>query len=471
MPQKILLGDLKPAGEAEQILGKGQISSYMAGIRETKNDINKYLKANPEKGHPSAENKDGSYEFPKWNPSLGKIKQLQIPKLRQISNNSGANVPLGLYDDKLNRAFQAIGGLKGKAVIYKHPSHTGIWVYEFIPFRFPKGLRKMKKSKAFENAIKRLNKLKRTLRAKTKLTTSKKKINRMADKKDNASLPNVYPSFRHRLNPSMAQHNIQRSPETVYDPQNWQDEYQKWKKEVSGMTGVGLKAKASGKGQNKTHQQLQLINAVSKLKDRTGLNVPLPFGHINVKNIAKNFRQLRHWTRFGILYSQLRNFFGTAFSTIVSLFTRIKNRISNPDKVKAKPKFGSGTFATVLKVAFKVIIQFLKLTINQVYENLKRSLATGAQALIKDFFSETFLKKYEEDINPIQDKIKEWINLPKKIEIQFRQKFSKELEVFEAGVNIANKIKKGLKTIGNIPVLSNGATVLFSAPHLRYSDV
>jgi hypothetical protein len=124
-PTHIELGDLKPGGGAEAILGGAQLNTYTAGLEQTRDDLNTFLAADPTQS-------DGPAS---WRLGVTKMSSLTIPPRLVYPSGIGiARNALGVYEGTF--AVNRDTGLVGSMFVYKDPQ-AGIWSYEWIPEDIP----------------------------------------------------------------------------------------------------------------------------------------------------------------------------------------------------------------------------------------------------------------------------------------------------------------------------------------------
>lgn len=359
-PDKILLGDLKPASTVEVLFGGAQLKNYEEGLAATHNAVNDFIKTpNEGRGDPKGE---------QWLLETGRIDSLKIPKDFVIGNKKQSLEGLCLFEGK--KQGDLIPGLKGRMVVYKPPEDkSGIWVYEWIPTELPAEVMKGKPSKEFSDSLDRIDKLIKQLRP------SKKKGMRKP----------LHAVTRHRTQA------IQRKPE-AFDHPAWNKEYTTWQAEAE-------KVVSSDKV-----REPKVLSALLEVQDRT----KQPMG-ITPKQVqtAKALDRVELWTTWGGVFGRFRKVFGNIYIKVSDLYEKAREKLHNlRERTTAKGDGGGDRLVgKIFKTAFKTAMVFLKLITDSVASHLKSALEKGIDTLIEEFFGDTYIKKLMEAKADLEEKV------------------------------------------------------------------
>jgi Domain of unknown function (DUF4157) len=360
VPQKILIGDLKPASIAENLLGQGQIDDYQYGISTTADALNTFIENHPDLADPSGR---------KWHPDTAPLDGDIIPAgLKFGSGNTQQEVPLRLYHGKPG---EAIPGLFGQRVVYRHPKIPGIWVYEWIPSRqWSRGER----SERFLKAIDRLYILVGKIRKSDK--TGQRKA------ATGPRQPFALHSPVLRSNPTARARVVQRkTPEAPgFDGPKWQQEYSDWK---SNQAKAFL--------DSEEEKNVEVIATLSEVERHSGLPVKVP---ATAGKTAKDYKQLKLWSKWGGLFGRVRAALGPLFAKFLAFYEKAKEKFESLRQSKSLTDTGEGKILqSIIRVGFKAAATFFRVVIHRVTENLKRAVQRGAAALVRDYFGDENLEK------------------------------------------------------------------------------
>jgi hypothetical protein len=364
-PDTIRLGDLKPGGEAEIRLGTGQLGDYMAGLRNTSTEVNKYVEGNRTLAHPGPI---------KWNVQPGIIRTLNIPPAYDFATATTPRVPLGLYEPG-RRTADVIPGLTGQLVVYQPKDADGIWVYEWVPRTIPAALKSGRTSPALQATIKRVDDLIERLRS-SSTSVAPKRLSEQEARRKNAGPQRIFP--RRIVVRSASSRLIQRQRKS-FDYPSWQADYKEWRKETR-------KFLASDKARDP-----RVITALVNVKKRSRLPIDVPESFTRV---AREVSKLEHWVQWGGVYGRLRRTFGSLFTKVSDLYKRARDKFRELTKRKpSESSGGDGLVKAIIRVAFRTAQGFLTLTIDRVADHLKTALERGAGVLLNEFFGEENIEK------------------------------------------------------------------------------
>lgn len=396
-PTKVYLGDLKPGGSAEAILGAGvQIPNYKKGLERTKDKTNEFIKDPKNQGKYDKVPPDWQ-----WDLTPSTISSLTIPKDLDYPSGEGVGGKrnLGVYLG--NSKVVQDSGLKGSLYVYKDDK-DGIWAYEYFPENIPKSIGHSK----VDEALNRLNN-------------------------------DIIPNLQKKTDPSAAKNT--RVPKIQakkkFSLKNWNKKYYSgWKKSTKKI----LKNKRSlGKA--------PVAAALLELKGRSKANMTVPQ---SVAQKGKGLLKVRHWLKFGGLYGRLRAAFGPLSTKIATFFQKLKKRFKALSKKTKKPGGStSGIIGAVVRVTFSLTKVFMGIITRRVGENLMQGLKKGAADLAKDFFK-------TENIDPFLNKIDELKKLVEEVENFKEEKLKEKVDTFlkpyEDQITLFNKVKSAVSSIKDI---------------------
>jgi hypothetical protein len=398
-PSGIELGDLKPGGSAEVLLGNNQLSNYKKGIEVTASEANKYLQNNPKET-------DG---VSSWHPNVTKINNLTIPPELTYPGKGIIRGQLAVRD--LTGTIVKDSGLVGSLFVYKD-KEAGIWSYEWIPedVNTPSGNAKV------NEVLKRLNK---DVIPPLVAVAAEKKIS------PKRSPVQVVSTTR----------NIQRK-EGGFKDEDWKKKYYSpWKDDAKKFLG-----------DKKEVDKAQVAGALADLKERSNGLVPVPD---EVVERGKGLDKIKHWSRLGALYGWLREKFDFIYVKISAFAKKIKDKIQKLAKKAGSTSFGSWVKATA-KVVFKIFKMVGSWVVGQVLDKLVNSLQEG---IVNNF------KKLVEDITPeeVKSKVEQFEELKEKYnqilqeqeDALIKRFFGDKLEFFEK-LEEFEKIADTFSTIATI---------------------
>lgn len=337
-PTGIQLGDLKPGGSAEVILGRGQLSNYIKGIENTAKKTTSYLTGNPGET-------DGAKS---WNVGVTKMSSLTIPSKLSYPGVGIARNRLAVYD--VTGKVVPDSGLVGSLFVYKD-NEPGIWSYEWIPENIPSSTGSGK----VNQVLNRLNTdVIPPLISAGATSISPKRFN------------NIPPKTLHSKKSNTA--HIQRKEEKFKDEDWKKKSYTPWKNDAENF----LTDKSEV-------QKVQVAEALVDLNDRTGSKVPVP-GEVTER--GKGLAKIKHWKKFGGIYGWLREKFDFVFVKVHGFAKNIKEKVQ-----KVAKRVGSTSFGSWVKAAAKVVFKIFKMVgawvVGQVLDKLVDSLKEGIFSNIK----------------------------------------------------------------------------------------
>jgi hypothetical protein len=356
-PISISLGDLKPGGSAESILGVGQIKDYQDGIDNTSKDINKYLKANPGEGDSKSKHS--------WSPVTSKISSLTIPPELSYPGGKGlAKGKLAVYSGDGKFPHIPDSGLTGSMYVYK--DKDGVWSYEWIPDSIPASTG----SGAVNNVLNRLNTdVIPPLISSNSTTLSPKRIYKKQQKNEPISGGKI----------------IQRKEEKFENGQWKKNKYEPWKKDAEGFLADPKEVKKA-----------EVATTLVELKERTHSKVSMP---AEVVERGKALDKIKHWKRLGGIYGWLREKFDFIFIKIHAFAKKIKDKVKKFAKTAGNTSFGSW-----LKAAVKVIFKIFKIIgswavgqiLDRLVDSLKEGISNNLKKVVEMFTPEGVKSKIEE---------------------------------------------------------------------------
>ncbi|HWP92867.1 MAG TPA: DUF4157 domain-containing protein [Thermodesulfobacteriota bacterium] len=416
-PISILLGDLKPGGTAESSLGTAQISDYKSGLTITRGKVNDFIKKNPDKVRPKPR---------AWNLStLSEIESLGIPPDLEYPSGKGINEVKSLSVYEGDRKVVYDSGLSGALYVYKDPS-PGVWSYEWFPYKPPASV---EGSEKLSKALDRLN---------IEVIPHLRKKHDSSLRRPPASgklYSLVADNVRHSS--SIA---IQRQPKPGggFDLKDWETKhYGPWKKDTKALLA-----------DKKKLGNAPVYAALVELNQRSPHKLPISE---EVEKTGKGLSKLNHWVDWGGMFGKLRATFGGLFLKIVEAYEKLKKRFDKvPGESTKSFDFGSGPVGAAVKVAFGLMRQFLKIIAGRVAQNLTTRLKTGAEALAKHVFSESVTEKFTQNFEGLKTEIQKITGIADGLHRQFDAKVDEYLKEYEDEITFLNKIKEGLKTVGDI---------------------
>ena len=372
-PAVIQVGDLKPGGSGEVILGGGQLSNYIKGIENTSKKTNEYLLKNPGET-------DGAKS---WNTWVTKMSALTIPPKLTYPGKGIAKNRLAVYD--VTGKVVPDSGLEGSLFVYKD-KESGIWSYEWIPDSIPASTGSGK----VNEVLNRLNKdVVPPLISAGATGITPKRIK-------NAPAINSFPSQSKLV--------VKRKEEKFKD-EDWKKKfYAPWKDDAEKFLG----------DKNEV-DKVQVAEALVDLQDRTDSKVSVP---AEVVERGKGLAKIKHWKRFGGIYGWLREKFDFIFVKVHGFAKKIKEKVQ-----KLAKKVGATSFGSWVKAAAKVVFKIFKMVgawvVGQVLDKLVDSLKEGifnnikklidmitpddAKAKIQEF--EELKEKYQKIIEEKEDEL------------------------------------------------------------------
>lgn len=364
-PKTVLLGDLKPGGSAETILGEGQINDYIGGLWITSGALNEYIDANPTLAHPASTH---------WDLEADAIPTLTIPPKYDFATATTRDEPLGLY--AAGRRSEIIPGLLGRLVVYKAEDVKGIWAYEWVPTSIPASLRTGRRSKEFVDAIDRIDALIANLRSPPApiVVAPKRSSKRRARRRNNGRSR----AMRTRVRRAAPRNKVQRK-KGDFDHRTWQTEYEGWRK----RTGMLLEG-AEGR-------DTRAMAALVDVQRRSGLPIDVP---ASFARVGKEVSKLEHWSRWGGVYGRLRRVFGSLFVKVSEMYNKARDKFRELTRRRSAASSGGDSLTkTIIRVAFGTAQGFFSVVIDRVVGHLKTALEKGAGVLVNEFFGEENVEK------------------------------------------------------------------------------
>ncbi|MCF0074348.1 DUF4157 domain-containing protein [Dyadobacter sp. CY261] len=400
-PENIEIGDLKPGGSSETILGTWQLRSYTQGIEKTAASINSYLVQYPNRTTSTRKS---------WHPVPKTMTRLTIPPNLVINQGKGMwRNELHVYEDQKGKPAVSGTQLVGSMFVYKD-QREGIWSYEWIPERLTVDYRHVK----VESALRRLN---------TEVIPNVVQSKSMpAPKPPTASAPLGV------VQPIVSR--IQRKEK--FKEEKWLSaHYKPWKEETASV----LK-------EPKVAEKAKIAEAIGQLDSRTGHKVHAPQDALqHVQHMDK----IKHWLRFGRLYGWLRQKFDFIFTKFQGFAKRIK------EKARALQAKVSGSFGSWFKAAVKVIFKIIRMvgawTLTRIAEEILGSLQRGIQknlAKVVEMFTPEGVKSRVEEYEELKNKYETM--LAEKEEALMEKLFGKKLKLVEE----LSELEKVLSNIGTI---------------------
>ncbi len=394
-PGFIELGDLKPGGGAEALLGPGQVNRYAQGIRTTAHDLNNYLAVNPNET-------DGATS---WHPTVTMIPLLTIPpRLVYPSGQGLARGRLHVYEG-FGQGIDS--GLEGSMYVYKDDL-AGIWSYEWIPNPIP-------------------------------ASTGSAEVNRVLDRLNTQVIPplitpGVTQIASKRITTAAARPVVRRKDEK-FDDAKWKStHYAPWKKDADAVLG--------NKGEV---EKAKVAEALVDLKKRNS-DVAVP---IEVQEGGKGLGKVRHWTRFGGIFGWLREKFDFIFVKVHAFAKSIKDKVK-----KIARKVGSTSFGSWLKAAVQVVFKIFKIVgawvVGEVLDKLVNSLSTGIMNNVRkviDMITPDDVKAKIQEFEDLKEKYREIIE--EQEDALIKRFFGDKLEFFEK-LEKFEAIASTLSTIASI---------------------
>ncbi|BDA84739.1 hypothetical protein Sa4125_22810 [Aureimonas sp. SA4125] len=375
VPKDIRFGDLKPPAPVEILLGKGQISNYRKGVANTASALNTFITQNPTLADPE---KTALGQPIQWTPDTGTIDEKAItipPSVAFGTENKFPKVPLRLYRGL--KRDDPISGLKGQIAVYKD-KEAGIWAYEWIPTEIPVSVKAPTSSKSFKDAVERINELIGDLTAPPEKTGMGKFARRRRSPADGRI---VAPQIR-----------VQRKGTRSFDPVEWPKQYGDWKTSAKPLIETDAGAVP------------RVTSAIVEVKERSKLPLSLPQ---SFDKTAKDYRKLERWSTWGGVFGRLRRALGPLFVKFTRFYEKARDKFEELRRSKAESKPGSGIFGAILRGAFKIATNFVRVIIQRVAANMKTALTTAGKVLFDDFFQDTFVEKLIEAKTDLEAKVAE----------------------------------------------------------------
>lgn len=403
-PSMIELGDLKPGGSGESVLGMGQVKDYQDGIRNTASDINKYLIKNP--------NEKDSKLKSSWNPIPTTINHLMIPPVLTYPTGKGiARGKLAVYKGDNKFPYIPDSSLTGSMYVYK--DKAGVWSYEWIPATVSASTG----SGQVNEVLKRLNTevIPPLLSSETSLSPKRIPQSQIPQKKE-------YKTVRRK--------------EDKFKDEDWKTKYYTpWKQESEKFLG-----------NEKEVKKAQVAETLVELKGRTDGAVHLPS---EVEERGKGLSKISHWKKFGGLYGWLREKFGFIFVKVQKFANKIKAKVKALSK-----KVGGTSFGSWVKAAAKVVFKIFKMVgawvVGQVLDKLIDSLKEGLFNNIKkliDMITPDDVKAKIQEFEELKEKYQKIIE--EKEDELIKRFFGNKLEFFEK-LEEFEKIANTLSTIATL---------------------
>jgi hypothetical protein len=326
-PYVIQIGDLKPGGSGETVLGQGQVANYIAGIETTRDDLNSYLQNRPEQSDSATK---------KWAASPTPMKSLTIPNDLRYTVGGGIrglqNRPLALYREGKKRPYLLLD-MTGTLYVYKD-RRDGVWSYEWIPDNVP-------------------------------ATTGSPEVNQVLARLNNDIIPALTQSQGTSIAPKRApagRSTLFRKPQQFSDEEWKKKHYNQWKKDATKVLA------------NKTEvKKAEVATGILDIEKRSGEKVKAPE---EVKEAGRGLPKVRHWKRFGGFYGWLREKFDFVYVKIKGVVDKVKTKVRNLAKKAGDSSFGSWIKA-VAKVVFKIFKMVGSWVVTQVMDKLLNSLRQG----------------------------------------------------------------------------------------------
>ncbi len=383
-PNMIEVGDLKPGGSGEVILGGGQLSNYMKGIDSTAEATNKYLQKN------SGET-DGSN---RWNVFVRKMLSLNIPAKLSYPGSGIARNRLAVYD--ATGTVVPDSGLVGSLYVYKD-QQSGIWSYEWIPDNVG----------TVSSGSGRVNEVLNRLRTDVIPPLVSTGTTGIQPKRNSNPQPVVVSPVKPKL---------QRKDEKFSDEDWKKTKFNPWKTDAEKLLGDKSEV-----------QKLQVAEALVDVKHRNAM-VPVP---AEVMEKGQALSTIRHWNRFGGILGWLREKFDFIYRKVAGFAKKIKEKVQ-----KLVQKVGSSSFGSWVKAAAKVIFKIFKMVgswaISKILDKLLASLKEGIFNNIKILIEEVTPDDVKAKIQQFEDLKEQYQAIIEENEDKLIQRFfGDKLEFFE----------------------------------------
>lgn len=383
-PQTIELGDLKPGGGAEAILGSRQLENYARGIGRTATDLSAFLAADPQQS-------DGTTS---WSPKVTTIASLAIPDRLVYPTGPGiAMERLAVWES--GHKVSDDSGLQGAMYVYQDPQ-PGIWSYEWIPDDIPTTTG----SRAVNDVLNRLN-------------------NDVIPPLISAGATGVAPKrLAHPVSTVPARRRVVQRKDEKFDDANWKKKhYGPWKEDADKVLG--------DKGEM---QKASVAEALVDLKGRVAkVNVP-----VDVQEAGRGVGKIKYWTRLGGLFGWLREKFDFIFVKVHAFARWVKDKVQ-----KLVQRVSGSSFGSWLKAAAQVVFKIFKLVgawvVGEVLDKLVNSLRSGIMNNIRkviDMITPEGVKAKIEEFEELKERYRAIIE--EKEDELVKRFFGDKLEFFES---------------------------------------
>ncbi|MEO8861171.1 MAG: DUF4157 domain-containing protein [Ginsengibacter sp.] len=388
-PTDIYIGDLKPGFSSETFLGEGQVTDYKSGIKNTATYINNYLSVNPDEGDSKT----------KWNPDPKSLSSLNIPSGVQYPGGAEfPRVPLSLYEEGLLGVKRVLEdtSLKGRLFVYKDKVN-GVWSYEWIPDNIP-------------------------------TNTGSGQVNTVLERLNGDVIPSITAAGSGGVAPKLINKKslpVKKQTKKIVQKtdKNFNDE--SWKKKHFTPWQDDAKKFL---GNDKEVEKTQVAKTLVDVEERSGTGIGIPS---EVKDRGKGLDKVKHWNRFGGLYSWLREKFDFVYVKLQAFGKRVKDKIAKLSKSSAVVKFGNWVKAAA-QVIFKIFKMVGAWVVNQVIDKLVNSFREGVMKNLKklvDMYTPENVKSKIEEFEAMKEKYEQIIN--EEEEVLIKKFFGDKLELFE----------------------------------------
>jgi hypothetical protein len=424
-PSEIRVGDIKPVGERERLLGSyNQIPNYITGIHGTRDRVNAFNAANPTSFSPLTN--------PNWNVTARAMEATDVAIPDRYNRDTYPNTPGATFDVVgYDRSEIRVRYSETRAFLYLifDTANPGVFFYEYVPV--PPGFDQT----ALNNAGDAMGPVTKGLQQ-----TVIRNLNTM---------PNRTRLVSRRIKPGAApiqparhpcKRLIQREVKETFDLDAWQRvKYRPWREQAQTFLG------------SRDEARIEQADALRRIRTRTGITkIDIPKG---TETLTRDLRRIEHWEAHGMTYGRLRKTFGSLYVRVIDFYEKVRKRFSDWAGSRThRTSFARGSLGTAARVAFNIARHFVGIIARRTLSRLMDAFQAGMQAFVQQQFSEQMTAARTE-IQPVIDTITD-------LETAARQQYEQLVEeAFKPYKDEIDFITEITNVIGDVSTIVNLARV------------
>jgi hypothetical protein len=361
-PTTIKVGDIKSSSGADRLLGTyDQLGNYIAGIHQTRDNVNAFNQANPGSFNPAAN--------PTWSATAQRMSRGDITLPARLDpstypNTTGPPTRVVGYDFAGRR--QPYTETTAYLYLIFDTQHPGIWFYEYVPVSGPTSSSVGAAAQAQRQVHTRLQ-----VQVMRPVNTTPTRPRRGARRfRRGAAAQTLRPAQRQR------QRRIQRQSTDSFDLQQWRTaHFLPWRQEARRFLG------------SPEARTVEQVDALRRIRERTGITqISVP---AEARELSRDLRRIQRWEEHGELFGRLRRIFGGLYVRVIQFYERVRERFRRlTESRRQRGRVGSGALGTIARLVFTILKKLAGIIVARVADRLMEAFHNGMTSYLEGVVGE-----------------------------------------------------------------------------------